>query len=65
MKKYLVVWQCNMGVLQTLVETYKNPYNTWDLDWLEMAMKEEQLETEDVGSWDIHLVIDYPEKFYV
>lgn len=65
MKKYLVVWQCNMGVLQSLVETDKDPYNTWDLDWLEMAMKKEQLGMKDVGSLNIYLVIDFPEKFYV
>lgn len=62
MKKYLVVWECDLGVLQSAVKTDKDPHDIWELEWLEMAAEAEEIEPSN--HYTLYLVIDYPEKYY-
>lgn len=65
MNKYLVVWEADYGVVQSVVETDKNPNGISEFEWVEMAAETEEIELKDSQSYSLYLVIDYPEKFYV
>lgn len=65
MFKYLVVWKTDYGVVQSVVETDKNPSAITEFDWVRMAAEAEEIELKDSQSYDLFLVINYPEKFYI
>lgn len=65
MNKYLVVWEADYGVVQSVVETDKNPNGISEFEWVEMAAEAEEIELKDSQSYSLYLVIDYPEKFYI
>lgn len=65
MFKYLVVWEADYGVIQSVVETDKDPNGISEFDWVRMAAETEEIELKDSQSYTLFLVIDYPEKFYV
>ena len=65
MLKYFVVWETDCGVVQSVVETDKNPNGISEFEWVEMAAEAEEIELKDSQSYSLYLVIDYPEKFYI
>lgn len=65
MLKYLVMWESYCGIIQSVVETDKNPDAISEWDWVRMAAETEEIEIKDSQSYTLLLVIDYPEKFYV
>lgn len=68
MKKYLVVWSGDDGVIvQSLVEIEieHDPKAISQLEWVKLAALSEDSALEDYNTFDLFLVIDYPETFYI
>lgn len=65
MNTYLVVWESDFGVVQSVVKTDKNPSHVAEFEWVEMAAESEEIELGDSQGYNLYLVIDYPKTFYV
>jgi len=66
MKKYLVVWSGDDGVIiQSLVETDREPGPIPPSEWVKLAALSEDHVIEDGDTWDVFLVIDFPAGFYI
>ena len=64
-RDFLVVWQWDGPVIQSKVSTYLDPDTLDNKRWVYLAALTEGCDPEEIGSWDVFLVIPYPEKFYV
>lgn len=66
MKKYLVVWSGDDGVIvQSLVETEHDPKALSPSEWVKLAALSEDHLLLDGDTWDLFLVIDFPAVFYI
>lgn len=66
MKKYLVVWSGDDGVIvQSEVNTADDPKAMTQQDWMLLAAASEDTELDENDTWDLFLVIDFPAEFHV
>lgn len=62
---YLVVWQVDGPVIQSKVTTHLDPETISEKMWMQLAALTEEYDPDEIKSWDLYLVIHYPERFYV
>jgi len=69
LRRYLVVWRDDNGVIQSEVETVRDPSRVTDEEWVARAAGAEGYTIPEVegllgSGYDLYLVIPFPDTFY-